>query len=133
MTHYTLKELMEAALAAELVYHLVPDNIYDLINIIDHNSLDLPQMQFTGKRDMDGVDIYEDDIVYKELYAPDDPAFGFYGAVGIIKENPDDMGCFIEAVDEDDHTFRDWMGMTFSFDDVKVIGNIHENWDLLGK
>lgn len=93
---------------------------------------DIILMQFTGRQDMNGVDIYEDDIIYREILSPDDPGCGSYGDVGVVKEDPHAMGWFIDAVDNN-YLFYDQLRMNFSFDDIKVIGNIHENWDLLGR
>ena len=91
---------------------------------------DVILMQFTGKSDKAGVDIYEDDIIYKETCAPDDPAYGYYGAVGVVKEDPYNMGWVIDAEGSDMDSFY---GTGFEFDEIRVIGNIYENPDLLGK
>lgn len=93
---------------------------------------DVTLMQYVGEQDMDGVDIYEGDIIYKETCAPDDPAYGSYGAVGVIKEDPDGMGWIIDDLDEDSKAFYDNMGANFSFNEIKVIGNVYENRDLIG-
>ena len=119
----------------------------DLIRVLDTNELRentrslhyitkydwSPQMrmQFIGKHDMDGVDIYESDIVYKELCDPDDPACGYYGATGVIEEDQFGMGWVISAVDDDDKSFYDHMGCNFSFSEIKIIGNKYKNPELL--
>ena len=97
--------------------------------IPDPNDTDVILMQYTGKKDMNGADIYEDDIIYKETCAPDDPAYGFYGAVGVVKENPYNMGWIIDS--DDVCVFYSVGGANFLFSEIKVIGNIYENPDLL--
>ena len=93
------------------------------------NDPDVTLMQYTGKQDINGIDIYEDDIIYKELCDPDDPACGSYGATGVVKENPYNMGRIIDS--DDVCVFYCVGGANFLFSEVKVIGNIHENPDLV--
>ena len=98
----------------------------------DGSENDVILMQYVGKQDMNGVDIYEDDIIYKETCAPDDPAHGSYGAVGVIREDTYNMGWVIEAEGSDARAFYDHDGCAnFEFNEIKVIGNVHENPELL--
>ena len=129
MVYYTWQDMIDAIMAIEYVYHLTPNNIVDLIFMLEHENFAGP-MQYTGKTDMNNQDIYEGDIIYKELNAPDDPAYGHYGAIGVVKEDEHDMGWRIDALDTGDRSFYDYMGVNFSFDEIKVIGNIHDNPDL---
>jgi uncharacterized phage protein (TIGR01671 family) len=121
MIYYTLRELIETILSNEYVYHYIKplDNVEDLMTAIDHNDLESPQMQYTGHFDMNSVDIYEDDII------------DFHGSIGVVKEDPYVMGWYIEGVSEDDYTFYNYHGTNFEFNEIKVIGNIHENTELI--
>lgn len=85
-------------------------------------------MQCTGAKDKHKIDIYEGDIVCKEECDPDDPAFGHYGSIGVVKYDPDVMGFII---DSEDAGFYDNMGVNFSFDEIEVIGNVCENRGLI--
>ena len=130
MLYYTWEDITEAVLSTEYVYHLVPDNISNLIYMMEHKNFGGP-MQFIGMSDMNDQNIYEGDIIYKELDAPDDPVYGYYGAIGIVKEKWDGIGWYIDALSVGDRSFYDHMGSNFSSSDIKVIGNIYENTDLI--
>lgn len=133
MIYYTLGELIAVNLSHEYVYRYIsnPNNIEDLMVAIDSNESTLTQMQCTGKQDTNGKDIYEDDIIYKETGSSDDPTFGFYGAVGVVKESSRDMGWFVDPIDKHDQAFYDRSGINFFFSTVKIIGNIHENPEMI--
>jgi uncharacterized phage protein (TIGR01671 family) len=129
MVYYTLNDLLKAFIMEQKwTHHNIANNIRILIDIIKHDDT-TPQMQYTGKQDINGVDIYEDDIIYKEILSWGNCTF--YGATGVIKEDPHDFGWFIKGVDENDNSFYTRMGMNFEFNEIKVIGNIHENLNLL--
>jgi hypothetical protein len=83
-------------------------------------------MEYTRAKDMKKIDICECDIIRKEECLPDDPAFGHYGAIGVVKYSVDTMGFII---DSEDDGFYDNMGMNFSFNEIEVIGNVYENRD----
>lgn len=133
MIYYTLDELIMVNLSHEYVYYHIqnPENIEDLMAAIDSNEIILTQMQYIGKQDMFGVDIYEGDIIYKETGSSDDPTCGFYGAVGVVKESSRDMGWFVDSIDKHDQAFYDRSGINFFFSTVKIIGNIHENPEMI--
>lgn len=88
-------------------------------------------IRYTGKKDKNGKEIYEGDIIYKELLSPDDMACGFYGAIGVVEEDPCGMGWAITAVDEGDKSFYDRMGANFSFNEIEIRGNKYENPELI--
>jgi len=90
-------------------------------------------MQFTGARDMRGKDIYDGDIIRKEECSPDDPAFGYYGTIGVVKYDTTIMGFTIDTEDTGDTGFYDNGVANFSFDEIKVIGNRFENPELLSE
>lgn len=84
-------------------------------------------LQYTGAKDMYKTDICEGDIVRKEECAPDDPTFGHYDSIGVVKYDPDVMGSII---DSEEDGFYDNMGVNFSFDEIEVVGNVYENPEL---
>lgn len=88
-------------------------------------------MQYTGAKDMNGTEIYEEDVIRKEMCAPDDPAFGAYGSIGVVKYNSDVMGFIIDTAHTGDDGFYDNMGTNFSFDEIEIIGNIYENPEMI--
>ena len=131
MIYYTWEDIMTAVKATEYVYYLIPDNISDLIYMMEHKNFGGP-MQYVGKADMNDQDIYEGDIIRKEQCTPDDPVYGYYGSIGAVVENENSMGWYIRSLDVGDQSFYDHMGINFSFDEIAVIGNIYENPDLIG-
>lgn len=88
-------------------------------------------MLYTGSKDMNKTDIYEGDIIRKEECSPDDPAFGCYGSVGVVKYYPAVMGFIIDTTDTGDTGFYDNMGVNFSFNEIEVIGNIYATPEIL--
>lgn len=82
----------------------------------------------TGKTDKNGTPIRGGDIVRKEECAIDDPAFGYYGSIGVVKYDPDGMGFII---DSEDDGFYDNTRVNFSFGEIEVIGNVYENPEII--
>jgi len=80
-------------------------------------------VQYTGLRDKNGKEIYEGDVV-KETFPRDksDPAYDSYGDEGVVEWH-EGIGAWSWEHGEE------W-GMIDS-QDVKIIGNIYENPDLL--
>lgn len=131
MIYYTWEDLISAAVATGYCNHEIPDNIHDLIRIAEYDYSEQMRMKYTGKKDKNGKEIYEGDIIYKELLSPDDMACGFYGAIGVVEEDPCGMGWAITAVDEGDKSFYDRMGANFSFNEIEIRGNKYENPELI--
>ena len=81
-------------------------------------------MQYTGLKDRNGTEIYEGDIIRKEMCAPDDMAYGFYGEVGTVEYYINGMRYVIRRDDDDTVVFWD-------IPSCEIIGNIYENPELL--
>ncbi|MGL9922649.1 YopX family protein [Enterococcus sp. DIV1758] len=83
---------------------------------------DIILMQSTGLKDKNGVEIFEGDIVqYRD---------GEYSYLGIVKR--DCYQFFIDGIEPDDS--YDFIDVSNTFDgtsSLEVIGNIHENPELL--
>lgn len=77
---------------------------------------DAPVMQYTGFTDINGIEIYEDDLIKK-----DDDKFVRCGVVSFIH------GCWMVASKDGDSYFN----LHHYLNQVKVIGNIHQHPELL--
>lgn len=79
-------------------------------------------MQSTGLKDLNGVEIFEGDIVqYRD---------GEYSYLGIVKR--DCYQFFIDGIEPDDN--YDFIDVSNTFDgtsSLEILGNIHENPELL--
>lgn len=83
---------------------------------------DLELMQFTGLKDKNGKEIYEDDLVKGTVTMKDVVWKIEYRA------DPEFVGFIPKEVGKDG---RDNLSRFIRWDELEVIGNIHENPDLL--
>lgn len=89
-------------------FHFVEDNLDDYI-----------LMQSTGLKDKNGVEIFEGDVVeYNE---------GEYSFIGKVVKTV--FGLYVKAYDN--FSFEDFSDENTMIADVKIIGNIYQNSDLL--
>ena len=77
--------------------------------------------QFTGLKDEDGVDIYEGDIVESDYYWPD------FRELAVIGYDDTEMKFCFNSKTGDIKGEQD----AFRYGHLKVIGNIHQNPELL--
>lgn len=82
----------------------------------DHENIEL--MQFTGLKDKNGVEIYENDILSL--------VYGSINMIGYVKL--EDSGEWILYKDK-----GNYLSVHSNIDRIKIIGNIHENPELLEK
>jgi len=101
------------------------DDLYfgDLREIMNDSALQF--QQFTGLLDKNGKEIYEGDIVKKY----DEVEEKTY--IGKIEFIADNFTCEFVIVCETERSFYDEMGIKFTWDELEIIGNIHENPTLL--
>lgn len=108
------KELRENA---ELLYTKAGSSDQYMYDILLPNSKDLILMQYTGLKDQNGKEIYEGDIL----------DYGTYSKFEVLYNKGSFKIRRLKFENGNVHLLEDC-----SFDDVKVIGNIYENSELLG-
>jgi uncharacterized phage protein (TIGR01671 family) len=90
--------------------------------------------QFTGHKDRNGEDIYHHDIIKKiqdEEYTPDN-CKKYGGAIGTVMYSLWPFSEFvIELINGEEYSFYYPDGTNFSVEELEVIGNIHENPELI--
>ncbi len=86
--------------------------------------------QFTGLKDKQGKEIYEGDIIKRHAFGNRE----INGKLGIVVYDEVEMEFVISIAKTNapEGTFYDYDGRTFNPSEIKVIGNIHENSELLG-
>lgn len=84
----------------------------------DHTVL----MQFTGMKDKDGKEIYEGDICKFVMESTKDETYEKWQEIGDVRYSVNTTQFILQA--------NDWYGLGWPIE-VKVIGNIYENKELL--
>lgn len=92
------------------------DGVHYYCNWDFDKPVDYPLMQFTGLKDVNGVDVYEGDILKEKRVLSDGVV---YNNVLVIYNPP--------SFEVDSLPLTNYMGITW-----EIIGNIHENRELLG-
>lgn len=85
--------------------------------------------QFTGLKDKNGREIYEGDIIRKHGAYPEDETDG---GIGEVIYDEQWMRFVIKERKAKRWTFNGPEGVEWLPDNLEVIGNIHENKELLG-
>ena len=101
---------------------MVDDNGYS--HYIDLNTVD----QYTGLKDENGKEIYEGDIVTACWYDYEEPS---HDMTGIVEFTEGWMSYWI--ADYDKKEFSELNGQGYYHWTIEVIGNIHDNPELLGE
>ena len=125
---------VHTSLGCRMVYHGYDHNLKTIADFWQwiNNHDKMPVMQFTGLKDKDGKDIYEGDILLSQEYSDKSHSRKCKYKRFRVRVCWDEKEArfYTSFIDKED-LYKYRYGQWGDFFDCEVIGNIHENTELL--